>query len=128
MRLWAWTALASLTISAPALAARDFRIAGQPFAQSEILDARSLATAAGEPAVLVTLTQKSTARLVAISMTLVGKPLVASLDGKQLTGPVVRSVIADGMIELTGFASFADSEKQAELISGKPPVPDSLED
>jgi len=32
------------------------------------------------------------------------------------------------MVDFTGFASFEDSEKQAELISGKPPVPDSMED
>ena len=128
MRLWAMLALASAWISSPALAARDFRIAGQPFAQTEILDARGLATAAGEPAILVTLTQKASGRLAAISKALLGKPLVATLDGKILTGPVVREPIVDGMVDFTGFASFEESEKQAELISGKPPVPDSMED
>ena len=128
MRLWAMLALASAWISSPALAARDFRIAGQPFAQTEILDARGLATAAGEPAILVTLTQKASGRLAAISKALLGKPLVATLDGKILTGPVVREPIVDGMVDFTGVASFEDSEKQAELISGKTPEPDSMED
>lgn len=128
MRFWGMMALATAALSSPALAARDFRIADQPFSQAEILDARGLATAAGEPAILVTLTQKAGLRLAAISQTLLGKPLVATLDGKPLNGPIVRAPIADGMVELTGFASFEDSEKQAERISGKPPVPDSMED
>jgi preprotein translocase subunit SecD len=121
-------ACAALSLASPAWAARDFRIGGQAFTQADILDARSVASAGGGPAVLVTLAQKAWPRLAALSKLSLGKPLNATLDGKTLTGPIVREAIGDGMIELMGFASFEESEKQAELISGKPPVPDSLED
>ena len=128
--------IASPALAAPAapkaamaaMAARDFRIAGEAFSQAEILDARGLATAGGEPAILITLVEKAWPRLAAISRANFGKPLSVTLNGVALNGPMLREAIVDGMVELTGFASFAESEKQAELISGKPPVPDSMEE
>ena len=121
-------ALLVLVAASPALAARDFRISGEAFAEADILDARGLASIGGEPAVLITLAPKAAPRLQKLTARAAGQPLVVTLDGKALTGPVVREPIRDGTIELTGFASFDEGEAIAKLISGKPPVPDSLDE
>jgi preprotein translocase subunit SecD len=121
-------ALCLLFVASPALAERDFRINDTPFAQAEILDARGTASLGGEPAILVTLTEKARAKLQKLSAAALGKAIIATLDGRSMTGPVLHEPIADGMIELTGFKDFPESEVLAERISGKPPVPDSLEE
>jgi preprotein translocase subunit SecD len=121
-------ALFLLFAAAPALAERDFKINGMAFSQTEILDARGTASLSGEPAILVTVSEKARAKLQSLSAAVLGKAITASLDGRTLNGPVVRDPIADGMIELTGFADFSESEAVAERISGKPPLPDSLEE
>lgn len=130
MRLMALslTVISALLLATPARAERDFRIAGTAFAQSDILDARGTASLAGEPAILITFADKARAKLLQLSATLIGKPLPITLDGRALIAPVLREPLADGMVELTGFKSFEEGEALAKLISGKPPVPDSLEE
>ncbi|MFM1982924.1 MAG: hypothetical protein RJB22_1643 [Pseudomonadota bacterium] len=120
--------IATMLLASPALAERDFRIANTPFAQAEVLDARGTASLAGEPAVLITLADTAHAKLQRLTAALIGQALPVSLDGRALTAPVLREAVADGMVELTGFASFEESEAVAELISGKPPLPDSLDE
>ena len=121
--------LAFLLLAAtPAFAARDFRINDTPFAEAEILDARGTATLAGEPAILVTLADAARRKLQALSAAALGQPIRAQIGTTSLSGPIVRDPITDGVIELSGCANFAACEALAERISGKPPVPDSLEE
>ncbi len=129
MRARGWlAALLVLVAARPALAERDFRIGTTPFAQAEILDARAIASLAGQPAILVTLTDAARSKLTKASTAAIGQSLDGQLDGRTLPGPIVREAIADGMIELSGPTDFAEGEALALRIAGKPPVPDSLEE
>jgi preprotein translocase subunit SecD len=122
------TLIASLVLSSPAFASRDFRIAGEAFAEAEILDARALASLGGEPAILITLTPKAAPRLLRLTKDAAGKTLIVTLDGQPLPGPTLSAPISDGALELPGIASFEEGEALAKAISGKPPVPDSLDE
>ncbi len=119
---------ATLLLAAPALAERDFRIGAERFSEAEILDARGLPSVGGEPVILVTLAQKAWPRLQKLTTEFLGKPLPVSIDGRPLATPVVRDAIADGVFEISGLASLPESEALAKLISGKAPLPDSLEE
>lgn len=121
-------ALLALTAAQPAVAERDFRIGTTAFSMAEVLDARSLATLGGEPAILVTLNDTARAKLEAASRAALGQAITALLDGQLLSGPVVQEPISDGTIELTGIKDFTEGEALALKISGKPPAPDSLEE
>lgn len=129
MRAKAWLVAPLVLMAArPAFAERDFRIGSTPFSQAEILDARAIASGSGQPAILVTLTEAAQPKLAAASRAAMGQTLDAILDGRALTGPIVREAIEDGMIELLGPTDFAEGDALALRISGKPPVPDSLEE
>lgn len=129
MRASAWIlGLLALIAARPALAERDFRIGATAFSMAEILDARAIASGTGQPAILVTLAEAAQPKLAAASRAAIGQRLDAVLDGRALTGPVVRAAIEDGMIELSGPADFAEGDALALRISGKPPLPDSLDE
>ena len=87
-----------------------------------------LASIGGEPAILITLTPKAAPRLLRLTTGATGKKLIVTLDGQALPSPVVTAPISDGALELPGLASFAEGEALARTISGKPPVPDSLDE
>ena len=55
------TLAVALGLASPALAARDFRIGTERFAESDILDARALPSADGTPVVMITLTEAAAA-------------------------------------------------------------------
>lgn len=120
--------LATLLLATPAFAERDFRIGTERFSEAEILDARGLPSMGGEPVILVTLAQKAWPRLQKLTTEFLGKPLPVTVDGRTLATPLVRDAIADGVFEISGLASLPESETLAKLISGKPPLPDSLEE
>ena len=122
------TLAVALGLASPALAARDFRIGTERFAESDILDARALPSADGTPVVMITLTEAAAPRLKKLTEAMLGKPLPILLDGKQLMAPVVRDAIAGGVLEISGLKGFPESELLAFKIAGKPPVPDSLEE
>ena len=119
---------ASLGLAAPAYAARDFRIGTERFAENDILDARALPSADGTPVVMITLTEAAAPRLRKLTEAMLGKSLPIVLDGKELMAPMVREAIAGGVLEISGLTGFPESEQLALKISGKPPVPDSLEE
>ena len=120
--------VATLFLAAPALAERDFRIGTEQFSEADILDARGLPSVGGEPVILITLAQKAWPRLQKVTTAFLGKPLPVTIDGRPLATPVVRDAIVDGVVEISGLASLPESETLAKLISGKPPLPDSLEE
>ena len=122
------TLTVALLLATPAFAARDFRIGSEPFSEAEILDARGLPSVGGEPVILITLAQKAWPRLQKLTTEFLGKPMPVSIDGRPLATPVVRDAITDGVLEISGIASLPESETMAKLISGKVPLPDSLEE
>jgi len=105
-----------------------FTIGGERFVPVEILDARALPDIGGGAAILVTMDERASKRLAALTGANVGKPLPFALDGKALMEPVVREPIAGGAIEISGHFTLAEAESLAKRISGKDPLPDSLDE
>ena len=120
--------LATLLAATPALAVRDFRIGGERFAESEILDARALPSIDGMPLIMITLTEAAAQRFHKLTGAMIGQPLPIMLDGKELMAPLVREPIAGGVLEISGLPSWQECQRLARVISGKDPVPDSLEE
>lgn len=117
-----------LSLASPAVAARDFRIGPERFSESEVLDARALPSVDGMPVIMITLAEAAALRFQKLTEAMVGQPLSIKLDGKELTAPIVREAIAGGVLEISGLPSLAEGERIARLISGKDPLPDSLEE
>lgn len=124
--------LAMMMMMASAAAAQNaprFTIAGEAFAQADIADARALPRIDATPAVLVTMDGKAVARLEAITRAHIGKAFPVMLDGQTVCEPVVQTAITDGAIEMPcRFATIAEAAAFARAISGKDPLPDSLEE
>lgn len=119
---------ALLVMASPAFAARDFRIGQEQFAESDIVDARALPSVDGMPVIMITFAEAAAVRVQKLTQVMVGQPLPITLDGKELTAPTVREAIAGGVLEISGLESLAEGERIARLISGKDPLPDSLEE
>ena len=98
--------------------AAQLSVAGKPLAARDFLDGRAIAGGTGKPVVLLTLTPEALARIQKLGplpkFALNGKPATARLN--------------DNMIELDGQSSFDAAATLARAISGKPPLPDSLEE
>jgi preprotein translocase subunit SecD len=107
---------------------RQFTIAGKRFKEADIVDARALPDVNGTAAVLLTLDEKATKRLAQISKRNMRKPIEVALDGKTLVRPVMRSIISDGVLQLSGLFSLDEATRLAKRISGKEPLPDSLDE
>jgi len=120
--------LMALMVSFPALAARDFRIGTQRFAEGEVLDARAVASVDGMPVLMITLAEPAATRLYQLTQSMTGQPLPILLNGQELPAPIVREPITGGVLEISGLQDFQECERLAREISGKDPVPDSLED
>jgi hypothetical protein len=101
-------------------------IGGEAFVPDEVMDARALPDINGKVGIMITLTPEATKRLEGISGSLVGKPLLIALDGKNLAAELVRKPILDGVIELPGRWNLTDGEALARRISGRDPLPDDL--
>ncbi len=108
--------------------ARSFTIAGTPFTESEIIDARAQPGVDGKAAIMLTFDEAAGKRFSAILARNVTKEIKVILDGTIAFGiPVVEAAAAQSTL-LTGDFSIAQAEALAKRISGKPPLPDSLED
>lgn len=113
------------TAAAPGPAA--FTIGGEAFAQADILDARAMPDMDGSAAIMLTLAPPAAQRLLAVTTRGVGKPLPVALDGKVLVAPVLEAPIEGGVIEVAGHFPLAEAEALAKRISGKDPLPDSMD-
>lgn len=111
-----------------AQAAAGFTIGDQPFAQSEILDARAMPELDGTASIMLTLDPKAAARLGTLTQKNVGKTLSVTLDGKQIAAPKLLEPITAGVLTITGRYTLAEAETLAKRISGKDPVPEEFED
>lgn len=100
------------------LIAAQLTIAGKALRPTDFLDGRAIAGGTGTPLVLLTLTPAATARVKRA-----GRDAPIRLDGK----PVVAHIL-DATIELEGQANFDAAVKLARDISGKAPLPDSLDE
>lgn len=110
----------------PAPAKRVFTIAGEPFTEAEILDARAQPDIGGKATIMITFDDNGRVKLARLSGANKSKPMPFVLDGTTLMAPVVTDPIIDGVAQITGTFTITEAEIIAKKISGKPPLPDSL--
>ena len=118
----------ALLLALLAPAGRSFTIAGEPFAQADIVDARTVPDGSGSAALLLTFTPKGAAHLKALTTSHSGKPMPVLLDGAKIAEPTLSGPIEDGQLQISGtFGSFEAAGVLAKRISGKDPVPEGGE-
>lgn len=118
-----------LLVSTPALAAGNHLVVGgENFVESDILDARAQPELDGTSSIRITFNDAAAKRIALVTARLVGKPALVSLDDKAVADPVLHEPIRDGVLQLSGAWLLADAEALAKKISGKDPLPDSLEE
>lgn len=100
------------------LLAAQLTIAGKPLKPADFLDGRAIAGGTGSPVVMMTLTAAATTRVKRL-----GTKANVLLDGKP-----APARLTDNIIELDGQPSFDAAAKLARALSGKAPLPDSLEE
>lgn len=115
--------------SATAVAAesRNFTIGGETFSEAEILDARAQPEIDGTATIRITFSEAAARRIALATEQLVGKPAHVALDEMTVADPIVREPIRDGVLQISGAWTVRDAEVLARKISGKDPLPDSLE-
>lgn len=118
-----------ILVATPAIAAeRNFQVAGESFPESEIIDARAQPELDGTSSIRITFNEAAAKRIALATQRLVGKPAHVALNEITVADPVVREPIRDGVLQLSGAWTIADAEALAKKISGKDPLPDSLEE
>lgn len=103
-------------------------IGGVVFPQSEILDARAIFDETGMPVIYMTLSPAGAAKLANVTRANVGKELPLMIGSRVLTKPVVSEPILSGTLQISGFASTDEARRLAKAMSGKEPLPESLEE
>lgn len=109
-------------------AERKFAIEGQAFSEAEIVDARAQPELDGTTSVRITFNAAAGKRIATLTRGLVGKPAHVALDGASVADPVVREPIEDGVLMISGTWSLEGATALAKKISGKDPLPESLEE
>ncbi len=118
-----------MIFAAPAFSAeRSFFVAGEAFSEAEILDARAQPELDGTSSIRITFAESATLRIATVTQRLVGKPASVALNGETVADPIVREPIRDGVLQLSGPWSIEGAVSLARKISGKDPLPDSLEE
>lgn len=100
------------------LLAAQLSVAGKPLKPADFLDGRVIAGGTGAPVVMLTLTTSATTRVRRL-----GIKAKVMLDGKP-----APARLTDNIIEIDGQPSFDAAAKLARALSGKAPLPDSLEE
>jgi preprotein translocase subunit SecD len=108
--------------------ADSLTIGGIAFPQSDFLDARAIFNETGGPVVLATFTPAGAQKLARITKANVGKPLPLAIGARMLMKPIVREPILGGTIQISGIASVEEARALAKIISGKEPLPESLDE
>lgn len=114
--------------AAVAAESRNFTIDGEPYPESEIVDARAQPELDGTSSIRITFSEAAAKRIALVTGRLVGKPAHVALDAVIVAEPIVREPIRDGVLQLSGPWTIASAEALARKISGKAPLPDSLEE
>lgn len=107
-----------MSVSFALLLVAQLTVAGKPLKPADFLDGRAIAGGTGSPVVMLTLTPSATTRVKRL-----GAKARILLDGKP-----APARLADNIIELDGQPSFDAAAKLARALSGKAPLPDSLEE
>lgn len=116
-------------VSTPALGAGNHLVvAGENFVEADILDARAQPELDGTSSIRITFNETAAKRIALVTARVVGKNALVLLDEKAIADPAVREPIRDGVLQLSGAWLLADAEALAKKISGKEPLPDSLEE
>ena len=103
-------------------------IGEEHFAPSDIVDARAQPEPDGTAAILVTLEELAAERLQRVSRAHLGRALAFSVDGKTLMEPIVHEPLEGGRFVVAAHMSPEEARAMALAISGKPPLPESLEE
>jgi preprotein translocase subunit SecD len=107
---------------------RVFTIGGEAFSEGDILDARALPSLDGMPTILISFSPAAGARIATLTGAKVGKPVPILLDGKTVAEPIIREAITGNALELSGSFTMPEAMALAKRISGKEPVPESLDE
>ncbi len=105
----------------------DFTIGGERFVHADILDARAMPVFEGGATIMITFAPAAAKRVAAITKSHVSKTLPMILDGKLLVEPTVQAPLAGDVIEIASEFALPEAEALAKRISGKDPVPDSMD-
>lgn len=100
------------------IAAAQLSIGAIVLQPNDYLDGRTISNGTGEPVVLLTLTETAVAKV---------RQRVPTAVVKLGDAPIVARFI-DNVIELDGQPDFKIAAATALAISGKPPLPDSLDE
>jgi preprotein translocase subunit SecD len=107
---------------------RMFSIGGEAFTQNDIVDARALPAVDGSVSIMLTLSDGASKRLEMLTQNLLNKPLPIVLNGKIIMSPVVHEPLSGGVIDIVGSKDLQEATALAKAISGKDPLPESLEE
>jgi preprotein translocase subunit SecD len=116
------------TLSAAGEAARKLSIGGRDFSQKEIVDARAQPRLDGKSGIIMTLEAEAIKRLAGLIAANAATPIPILLDGKLVAEPVIERAPDGDWIELRGDYSLEQAVGLAKLISGKEPLPESLDE
>jgi preprotein translocase subunit SecD len=120
-----------LPLSAGFAAAEDARklnIGGREFVQSEIVDARAQPRLDGKSGIIMTLEPAAIARLAGVIAANATTPIRILLDGKLIAEPIIERAPDGDWVELRGEFTLEQAVGLARLISGKEPLPESLDE
>jgi preprotein translocase subunit SecD len=121
---------ALLILAAPAFAqteAQTLYIGTEAFQHADIVDARALPDLNTGISISVTLTEAASKRLASVTRAHVNKPLILRVGDTVLATPIVREPLLGGTVQIIVEKTLDDATTLAKTISGKDPLPDSLE-
>ena len=98
------------------------------FAKADIADARAQPNVDGTSAILLSFEGAAAERLDAVGAGANGRPTVVLFDGQPLATLVIPPSGSNGALLIDGGWTLPQAEALALRISGKPPLPDSLDE
>ncbi len=122
-----WRALIPLLLLAAA-PAETLTIGGVAFPQSDFVDARGIFDETGMPVIYVTLSPTGTAKLAKVTRANVGNEMPLMIGSRVLTKPIVREPLLSGSFQISGMANLDEARMLAKAISGRDPLPESLDE
>lgn len=126
MRIVSAIALGLAIAPVAAAQAQSVTIGGVAITQADIVDARALPQLSGHPVIQITLEGAAASKL----MTRRAAPGAVAMGNTIICPSAPIALSADGVLVLDCFAgkSIEEVAAIAKLVSGKDPLPDSLED
>lgn len=117
-----------LAASAAQAAEGNLLIAGESFSHADVLDARAQPEIDGTASIRITFDGAAAKRIETLTARLIGKAAQITIDDMTIADPIVHEPVRGGVLQLSGPWVLADAEALAKRISGKDPLPDSLEE